>query len=104
VVHILAQVCGALTEAHDLGLVHRDIKPANVLLLPRQGEPELAKVVDFGLVKDLQSPSGARADLTAANTITGTPLYMAPEAIQNPESILAASVLFAVGGVGWFFL
>jgi hypothetical protein len=104
VVHVLAQVCGALAEAHDLGLVHRDVKPANVLLLPRHGEPELAKVVDFGLVKDLQNADGARAGLTAANTITGTPLYMAPEAIQQPEAIGAASDLYSLGAVGWFLL
>jgi serine/threonine-protein kinase len=104
VVHVLSQVCGALAEAHGLGLVHRDIKPANVLLLPKHGEPELAKVVDFGLVKDLQDPRGAQAGLTAANTITGTPLYMAPEAIQKPDSIDAASDLYALGAVGWFLL
>jgi serine/threonine-protein kinase len=104
VVHVLSQVCGALAEAHDLGLVHRDIKPANVLLMPRHGEPELAKVVDFGLVKDLQDVHGAQAGLTGANTITGTPLYMAPEAIQNPGSIDGASDLYALGAVGWFLL
>jgi hypothetical protein len=103
VVHMLMQVCGALAEAHDLGLVHRDIKPANVLLLPRAGEQELAKVVDFGLVKDLQS-DGEQAGLTATNTITGTPLYMAPEAIRDPSSISPASDLYALGAVAWFLL
>ena len=104
VAHVLSQMCGALAEAHDLGLVHRDVKPANVILLPRHGEPELAKVVDFGLVKDLSGGDGAQAQLTATNTITGTPLYMAPEAIQSPESVAAASDLYALGAVGWFLL
>jgi hypothetical protein len=103
VVHVMMQVCGALAEAHGLGLVHRDIKPANVLLLPRPGEQELAKVVDFGLVKDLQS-DGEQAGLTAANTITGTPLYMAPEAIREPAAIGPPSDLYALGAVAWFLL
>jgi serine/threonine-protein kinase len=103
VVHILAQVCGALAEAHDLGLVHRDVKPGNVLLLPKRGEPELAKVVDFGLVKELRTEASSVA-LTAANAITGTPLYMAPEAIREPERVGPASDLYALGAVGWFLL
>jgi serine/threonine-protein kinase len=103
VVHILAQVCGALAEAHDLGLVHRDVKPANVLLLPKRGEPELAKVVDFGLVKELRTDAPGVA-LTAANAITGTPLYMAPEAIREAEAVGPASDLYALGAVGWFLL
>jgi serine/threonine-protein kinase len=103
VAHLLAQICGALAEAHDLHLVHRDIKPANVLLLPRRGEQELAKVVDFGLVKDVRI-DGADAHLTAANTITGTPLFLSPEAILEPESIDGASDLYALGALGWYLL
>jgi eukaryotic-like serine/threonine-protein kinase len=104
VVHVLAQVCGALAEAHNLKLVHRDVKPANVLLLPRPGEQELAKVVDFGLVKELHEVGPAHTALTAANTITGTPLYLSPESIQDPESVTGASDIYALGAVGWFLL
>jgi eukaryotic-like serine/threonine-protein kinase len=104
VVHVLSQVCGALAEAHDLGLVHRDVKPANVLLSPRKGEHEFAKVVDFGLVKSVDSGEHAQAGLTRADTITGTPLYMAPEAIESPESVDARSDLYALAAVGWFML
>jgi serine/threonine-protein kinase len=103
VVHILGQVCGALAEAHDLSLVHRDMKPANVLLLPRREEHELAKVVDFGLVKEVKNDD-SQVNLTAANTITGTPLYMAPEAIKQPDSVDTSSDLYALGAVGWFLL
>jgi eukaryotic-like serine/threonine-protein kinase len=103
VVHILVQVCSALAEAHDLGLVHRDVKPANILLSPRKNEHEFVKVVDFGLVKSIET-SVEQSDVTEANTITGTPLYMSPEAIQAPERVDARSDLYALGAVAWFLL
>ncbi|HVR20781.1 MAG TPA: serine/threonine-protein kinase, partial [Polyangiaceae bacterium] len=103
VVHVLSQICGALAEAHDLGLVHRDVKPANVLLAPRSGEHEVAKIVDFGLAKsiELEPASGAAS---ATNKLTGTPLYMSPEAIQTPESVDGRSDIYGLGAVAWFLL
>jgi serine/threonine-protein kinase len=103
VVHILVQVCTALAEAHDRGLVHRDVKPANILLSPRHLEHEFVKVVDFGLVKTIEAQSSDDG-VTGLNTITGTPLYMAPEAIQAPETVDARTDLYAVGVVAWFLL
>lgn len=101
-IHILKQICGSLYEAHSLGLVHRDIKPANVMLARRGGEPDVCKVLDFGLVKALDSRSGAQQ--TNANSLTGTPLYMSPEAIQMPDTVDPRSDLYAVGAVGYFLL
>jgi predicted Ser/Thr protein kinase len=102
VIHILQQVCGSLYEAHSLGLVHRDIKPANIMLNRRGGEPDVAKVLDFGLVKALDDEK--RASATQQGSLTGTPLYMSPEAIQLPTSVDARSDLYAVGAVGYFLL
>ncbi len=102
VIHILLQVCGSLYEAHSLGLVHRDIKPANVMLNRRGGEPDVVKVLDFGLVKALDDQQAA--GLTQQASLTGTPLYMSPEAIQLPNSVDARSDLYAVGAVGYFLL
>jgi eukaryotic-like serine/threonine-protein kinase len=101
-VHVLRQVLLSLTEAHEIGLVHRDIKPANVILCERGGESDVAKVVDFGLVKDLRGPESA--GLTAAETITGTPLYLAPEAIRSPDDAGPASDLYAVAALGYYLL
>ena len=102
VIHILQQICGSLYEAHSLGLVHRDIKPANIMLNRRGGEPDVVKVLDFGLVKALDDDK--QAHLTAANSMTGTPLYMSPESIQSPNTVDARSDLYAVGAVGYFLL
>lgn len=101
VVHILLQVCGALTEAHAAGLVHRDIKPANIILCERGGVPDVAKVVDFGLVKDLAS---ADPKLSQADSILGTPLYIAPESLESPDRVDARSDLYSLGGVAYYLL
>jgi serine/threonine protein kinase len=64
--------------------------------------PDVAKVVDFGLVKAVDT--GGDVGLTAADAITGTPLYMPPEAVRSPESVDARSDLYALGCVGYFLL
>jgi hypothetical protein len=102
VIHIMLQVCSSLYEAHSLGLVHRDIKPANIMLSRRGGEPDVVKVLDFGLVKATDDQQ--QAGLTQQASLTGTPLYMSPEAIQMPNSVDARSDLYAVGAMGYFLL
>lgn len=102
VVQILRQVCGSLHEAHSIGLIHRDIKPANIVLNQRGGMDDVVKVLDFGLVKALDSQK--QASLTSSGGLTGTPLYLSPEAVQKPDSVDARSDLYAVGAVGYFLL
>ncbi|MGF1469371.1 MAG: serine/threonine-protein kinase [Sandaracinaceae bacterium] len=102
VVRILAQVAGALGEAHEAGLVHRDVKPSNVVLSRQGGELDVAKVVDFGLVKELEGP--ASTTLSAETTLAGTPLYMAPEMILGPSRPDPRSDLYALGAVGYYLL
>jgi eukaryotic-like serine/threonine-protein kinase len=102
VVHVLRQIAGALGEAHALGLVHRDITPANVMLCERGGAPDIAKVLDFGLVKDQELP--AAPALTQSNMIVGTPLYMAPEALTAPERVGPRTDLYGLGAVGYYLL
>jgi len=99
VLHVLDGVAGALVEAHEIGLIHRDIKPANIILCKQGGLFDVPKVVDFGLVKDL---SGAGVALTGTATLTGTPLYMSPEAITAPDTMDARGDLYALGAVGYF--
>jgi serine/threonine-protein kinase len=102
VIHILEQIASALIESHGVGLIHRDIKPANLILCRQGGKPDVAKVVDFGLVKDVTH--GEDIALTNPEIITGTPLYMSPEAIRNPASVDNRSDLYALGAVGYLLL
>jgi serine/threonine protein kinase len=93
-------MCGSLFEAHSQGLVHRDIKPANTMIARRGCEPDVVKVLDFGLVKAISNEGAQRSE----GGLTGTPLYMSPEAIQSPMSVDACSDLYAVGAVGYYLL
>jgi serine/threonine protein kinase len=99
---ILRQVCGALAEAHAQGVVHRDIKPANIFLTTRGGMRDFVKVLDFGLVKALEDKN--QANLTSTDAITGTPLYISPEAVQHPEQVDARSDVYGIGAVAYFLL
>ncbi len=102
VIYILLQACGSLYEAHSKGLVHRDIKPANIMLNRRGGESDVVKVLDFGLVKAIDEKK--QAGQTGDGGLTGTPLYMSPEAIQTPMSVDARSDLYSLGAVAYFLL
>lgn len=101
VIHILLQMCGSLYEAHSMGLVHRDIKPANTMISRRGCQPDFVKVLDFGLVK---AADEAQSPARFGGGMTGTPLYMSPEAIQTPASVDACSDIYAIGAVGYFLL
>ena len=102
VLKVLAEVASALEEAHGVDFIHRDIKPANIILCRQGGKPDVAKLVDFGLVKDLAGADDV--ELTSTSAITGTPLYLSPEALTAPEKVDARSDLYALGAVGYFLL
>jgi serine/threonine-protein kinase len=92
---LLAQICGALQEAHELGIVHRDLKPENVLITRTHGR-DYAKVLDFGLAKLEQAQAPTTA--TDRQQIVGTPFFMSPEQIRG-EEVDARSDIYSAGAL-----
>jgi serine/threonine-protein kinase len=100
-VYLMRQVCAALSEAHRAGLIHRDLKPANVFVAILGGQHDVAKVLDYGLVK--QTAPGA-AQLTADYTVSGTPSYMSPEQATADPGLDARADLYSLGAILYYWL
>lgn len=101
VIYFLLQICGSIAEAHKQSMVHRDIKPANILLTARAGIYDLVKVLDFGLVKEIDRET---MQLTKTESMTGTPLYMSPEVVRDASKANQRSDLYSIGAVGYTLL
>jgi tRNA A-37 threonylcarbamoyl transferase component Bud32 len=86
VISIGVRLCGALTAAHEAGILHRDVKPHNVLLTS-YGEPALA---DFGIasVQVGEHATGSVATETGAYTI----VHAAPEVLEGRAGSPAADI------------
>jgi serine/threonine protein kinase len=91
---IVPQICEALQFAHNEGIVHRDIKPEN-LLLDKKGR---VKITDFGIAKILGAPAG-KVSLTGVKDVVGTPHYMAPEQIEQPQAVDHRADIYSLGVV-----
>jgi serine/threonine-protein kinase len=86
---ITAQVCAALDQAHQAGIVHRDVKPGNVMLTP-SGD---VKVMDFGIARAV---TGAGATMTQTASVNGTANYLSPEQARG-EHVDARSDVYSTG-------
>jgi eukaryotic-like serine/threonine-protein kinase len=101
-VYLLRQVCLALHEAHEAGLIHRDIKPSNIFAAQRGGRYDVAKLLDFGLVRP--ASTALAPDPSGEGRILGTPLYMSPEQAQGERTLDARSDIYSLGAVAYFLL
>ncbi len=97
---LLVQVCRAMTKAHEAGLVHRDLKPDNIFLV-KDVDAEVAKVLDFGIVKVPDALAFDGVDPTTTGKLLGTPCYMSPEQAQGLSNIDFRSDLWSLGVLGY---
>jgi eukaryotic-like serine/threonine-protein kinase len=102
-IHLLRQICGALGEAHQRGLIHRDIKPSNIIVCERGGLHDVAKLLDFGIVQSSRTIDDRRRTL-ADGPIAGTPTFMSPEQASGAGMVDARSDIYSVGCVAYFLL
>lgn len=102
-IHLLRQVCGALSEAHNVGLLHRDIKPSNIIACERGGFYDVVKLLDFGLVHEtLLGENDGR--LTEHGTVIGSPPFMSPEQAAGRSNLDTRSDIYSLGAVAYFLL
>ena len=90
-VRIASQIASALTAAHNAGVIHRDLKSDNVFLTDKDNAFDHVKVLDFGISRFLM------LDDKQKGMVLGTPEFMAPEQITDPESVDHRADVYALG-------
>ena len=99
---ITAQVARALNAALQHGLVHRDIKPANLMLV-KEDDDLVAKVIDFGLAKTSLAADSEDAATLSMGGFVGTPHFASPEQLEEKE-IDVRSDIYSLGVTLWYML
>jgi serine/threonine-protein kinase len=97
---MVLQLLFSLQEAHERNVLHRDIKPANVMVFDLPGRPRQVKLLDFGIAKAFEDPSGGADSMAVALTgkgrVVGSPGYMSPEQIRG-QSLGPRSDIYSLG-------
>ena len=102
---LLMPALEGVAAAHLAGVVHRDLKPENLFVLAGEdGQPAGTKVLDFGISKLGEDPTGPAAglgagSLTRTGAVVGTPSYMAPEQIRGSKDLDGRTDLWALGAI-----
>jgi serine/threonine protein kinase len=100
--HYIRQAALGLQHAHEKHTIHRDIKPHN-LMLARDGDRHIIKVLDFGLAK-VTSEQARPGGLTSDGRMMGTPDYIAPEQINDAARADIRADIYSLGCTLYFFL
>ena len=101
-IRIVRQITQGVAALHDRHLLHRDIKPDNVMAYATKETSDLVKLLDFGLIRNLDH-QGSR-DLTRGVRVLGTPAYMAPERLSGSVPVGFRSDLYGIGCVAFYLL
>ncbi len=87
--YFVHQAALGLQHAHEQGMVHCAIKPGNLMLTHKKGKP-IVKVLEFGLDKATRE-SQLEGASTHEGQMLGTPDFIAPEQIRDPEILRSAN-------------
>lgn len=87
------QAAAGLAAAHSAGVIHRDVKPDNLFLIGKAGDPQLLKVIDFGMARIAKNSKSSNSKI-----VLGTAQYMAPEQIVA-DPVDARTDVYALGVV-----
>ncbi|MDC0718117.1 serine/threonine-protein kinase [Nannocystis bainbridge] len=90
---IALQLCSGLGSAHRQGIIHRDIKPSNCVRITIDDNPDHIKIIDFGIARDVDAPTGP----TQKGTVIGTPDYLAPELVTGDARAGIRTDIYALG-------
>lgn len=94
--NIFIQIASALAHAHQKGIIHRDLKPSNIILLEKDGQSDIVKIVDFGIAKLLPHEGRDAVNLTQTGDVFGSPLYMSPEQCKG-EKLDSRADIYSMG-------
>lgn len=97
-VELCTQVARGLAAAHAASVFHRDMKPSNVVIAKTKSGREVAKIVDFGISKLLDTTK-ENVSNTQTGTILGSPVYMSPEQARGSKSTDHRSDIYSLGVV-----
>jgi serine/threonine-protein kinase len=95
VLRIATQIASALAAAHARNVIHRDLTSANIFLVQREGTPDHVKVLDFGISKFMEADYAGPK--TRRGLTMGTPEFMSPEQISDPDAVDARVDVYALG-------
>lgn len=102
-VEVFIQVCEGVQHAHGHGIVHRDLKPDNIVVRTNADGTICAKILDFGVAKQIDDLVGDESRLTPTGGIIGSPLFMSPEQAGG-QLTTRESDLYSLGCTMWFCL
>jgi serine/threonine protein kinase len=90
---IARHIARGLLAAHGAGVLHRGLEPSRIMLVDDDGETEIAKIIDFGVAKRLES---ADAELTRRGELLAGEEYSAPE-MKTGEDVDGRVDIYALG-------